>query len=110
MGPCLSQFGPIFEQKWVYLRLFEAILGQFWGILRPVAAISTDRRASVAAWSAPVGVRPYQGSFFAYFWGHFGVIVWSFFGHFWSDGHFLVTFWSLFGSLLGAILGLMALE
>ena len=32
-GPCLGQLGPIFEQTWVYLRLFEAILGNLEAIL-----------------------------------------------------------------------------
>ena len=114
----MGQLGPIFEQKWVYLRLFEAILGRLWGHL--------------GTWISSCPVHPLKHGqkvwVRAIFWGFLG---------FWGFGSFVpgafeailvpkigpkfVNFWvqfwisffgvlELFGCLLGVFLGLLRLS
>ena len=91
-GPCLGQLGPIFEQTWVYLRLFEAILGNLEAILGTSCQkeFLEGPRVSVRAIFGHVGT--HVGWFHRPFFGPFWMILWTIFG-------------LLFGPLLGTILG-----
>ena len=88
----MGQLGPIFEQTWVYLRLFEAILGNLEAIL------GTSSKKHLA--QAPdVSVR----AIFCHHPLHLGIQNLLFFINMGMSSW--TIFWSLFGSLLGTILG-----
>ena len=88
----MGQLGPISEQTWVYLRLFEAILGNLEAIL------GTSSKKHLA--QAPkVSVR----AIFCQHGPHLGIQNLLFFINFWMI--LWIIFWSLFGPLLGTILG-----
>ena len=88
----MGQLGPIFEQTWVYLRLFEAILGNLEAILetsskKTLAEAPRSFGQSDFLSSSSPSWNP-KPSFFI----NMGMSSWT-------------IFWSLFGSLLGTILG-----
>ena len=106
VGPCLGQLGPIFEQKWVYLRLFEAILGRFWGHLGTPRIPRESPRESPSPGEPPgesqgeslIGPlslnHPFWDPKLALFWSFLGSFFGPLFGHFLN--HFWVPFWGPF--------------
>ena len=99
-GPCLGQLGPIFEQTWVYLKLFEAILGNLEAILGTSSKkILKHGKCHLGRTDFLFKLGPIFSDLhhlFHHFWDHF---VGSFFGHFLDP--FWKPFWHPFWTHLG---------